>query len=83
MDKQFEGLDLKGFYTETTELLMKGSANKGIFAPFYRVICKLSDLLINKADFGQRAKKAYAVVVSGETAKYGNVILKKGVTPVA
>ena len=38
---------------------MKGSANKGIFAPFYRVICKLSDLLINKADFGQRAKKAY------------------------
>ena len=59
MDKQFEGLDLKGFYTETTELLMKGSANKGIFAPFYRVICKLSDLLINKADFGQRAKKAY------------------------
>ena len=33
--------------------------------------------------FYERAKKAYAVVVSGETAKYGNVILKKGVTPVA
>lgn len=32
--------------------------------------------------FYERAKKAYAVVVSGETAKYGNVILKKGVTPV-
>jgi L-fucose mutarotase len=31
--------------------------------------------------FYERAKKAYAVVVSGETAKYGNVILKKGVTP--
>ena len=31
--------------------------------------------------FYERAKKAYAVVVTGETAKYGNVILKKGVTP--
>jgi len=33
--------------------------------------------------FYERAKKAYAVVLTGETAKYGNVILKKGVTPVA
>ena len=32
--------------------------------------------------FYERAKKAYAVVLSGETAKYGNIILKKGVTPV-
>ena len=33
--------------------------------------------------FYERAKKAYAVVITDETAKYGNVILKKGVTPVA
>ena len=33
--------------------------------------------------FYERAKAAYAVVVSGETAKYGNIILKKGVTPVS
>ena len=33
--------------------------------------------------FYERAKKAYAVVLTGETAKYGNVIIKKGVTPVA
>ena len=32
--------------------------------------------------FYERAKKAYAIVITGETAKYGNVILKKGVTPV-
>ena len=32
--------------------------------------------------FYGRAKKAYAIVVSGEIAKYGNIILKKGVTPV-
>lgn len=29
--------------------------------------------------FYERAKKAFAVVMTGETAKYGNIILKKGV----
>lgn len=33
--------------------------------------------------FYERAKKAYAIVLTGETRKYGNVILKKGVTPVS
>lgn len=32
--------------------------------------------------FYERAKKACAVVLTGETAKYGNVIVKKGVIPV-
>ncbi|MCZ6674564.1 MAG: L-fucose mutarotase [Verrucomicrobia bacterium] len=31
--------------------------------------------------FYERARSAYAVVMTGETAKYGNIILKKGVTP--
>lgn len=31
--------------------------------------------------FYERAKKAYAIVITGETRKYGNIILKKGVTP--
>ena len=31
--------------------------------------------------FYDRAKTAFAIVVTGETAKYGNIILKKGVTP--
>ena len=30
--------------------------------------------------FYERAKKAYAIVLTGETRKYGNIILKKGVT---
>jgi len=30
--------------------------------------------------FYERAKSCYAVVLSGEKAKYGNIILKKGVT---
>lgn len=37
---------------------------------------------IDRFAFYARAKAAYAVVVTGETAKYGNLIIKKGVTPV-
>ncbi len=36
---------------------------------------------INRFEFYERAKRAFAVVMTGETAKYGNIILKKGVTP--
>ena len=31
--------------------------------------------------FYDRATTAFAIVMTGETAKYGNIILKKGVTP--
>ena len=37
---------------------------------------------VERFAFYERAKKTYAVVITGETAKYGNVIIKKGVTPV-
>jgi len=36
---------------------------------------------IERFDFYNRAKEAFAVVMTGETAKYGNILLKKGVTP--
>jgi L-fucose mutarotase len=36
---------------------------------------------IERFAFYDRAKKAYAVVMTGETVKYGNLILKKGVIP--
>lgn len=32
--------------------------------------------------FYERSRKAFAIVVTGEVRKYGNVIIKKGVTPV-
>jgi len=32
--------------------------------------------------FYERAKEAFAMVMTGDTAKYGNLILTKGVTPV-
>ena len=34
---------------------------------------------IDRFDFYDRAKDAFAVVMTGETKKYGNIILKKGV----
>lgn len=36
---------------------------------------------VERFAFYERAKQAFAVVMTGETAKYGNIILKKGVTP--
>lgn len=37
---------------------------------------------VERFAFYERARRAFAVVMTGETAKYGNLILKKGVTPV-
>lgn len=39
----------------------------------------LRETAINKFDFYDRAKKAYAVITTSEMALYANVILKKGV----
>lgn len=36
---------------------------------------------VERFAFYDRARQAFAVVMTGETAKYGNIILKKGVTP--
>jgi L-fucose mutarotase len=38
---------------------------------------------VERFAFYDRAKAAFAVVMTGETAKYGNLILKKGVTPIS
>ncbi|KAL3863442.1 hypothetical protein ACJMK2_005198 [Sinanodonta woodiana] len=35
--------------------------------------------MVERFSFYERAKKAFAVVHTGETAQYGNIILKKGV----
>lgn len=39
-------------------------------------------VFVPRFDFYERARKATAAVVTGETAKYGNILIKKGVTPV-
>ncbi|XP_017268346.1 fucose mutarotase isoform X2 [Kryptolebias marmoratus] len=42
---------------------------------------QISPEKVERFAFYERAKKAYAVVATGETALYGNLILKKGVIP--
>lgn len=37
---------------------------------------------IDRFAFYDKAKQAFAILMTGETAKYGNIILKKGVTTV-
>lgn len=36
---------------------------------------------VERFAFYERVKQAFAVVMTGENVKYGNIILKKGVTP--
>jgi L-fucose mutarotase len=38
---------------------------------------------IDRFAFYERARKVYAVLMTGEARKYGNILLKKGVTPSA
>lgn len=57
---------------ETSYLRAIHKTNPGV-APIER---------IERFAFYERAKEAFAVVMTGEMAKYGNIILKKGVTPV-
>ena len=38
---------------------------------------------IERFAFYERARKAHAIVMTGELRKYGNLLLKKGVTPVS
>ena len=37
---------------------------------------------IDRFEFYDKTKLAFAVLMTGETVKYGNIILKKGVTPI-
>jgi L-fucose mutarotase len=37
---------------------------------------------LDRFEFYERARHAFAVVATGETATYANILLKKGVTPV-
>ena len=39
-------------------------------------------IFMERFAFYERARRAFAIVATGETRKYGNILLKKGVTPV-
>jgi len=49
-------------------------------ASIQTVLCPVPRISrIDRFDFYERTRKAFAVVMTGETARYGNIILKKGV----
>ena len=64
---------------------MKGDALDPAVEKAYRAALKYDGKieLMERYAFYERAKKAYAIVLTGETRKYGNIILKKGVTPLS
>ncbi len=51
--------EVAAYYKALSAKLAKPSADLGEFAPAYDLICRLSELLENKADFGVRLKAAY------------------------
>ncbi|PIK33256.1 putative fucose mutarotase [Apostichopus japonicus] len=68
--------------------LVQSDKDQGLETPVWTEYQKLIDEAEHKKikmaqmerfAYYERAKKAYAVVATGETALYGNLILKKGV----
>ena len=64
--------------------LVPGETYKPEIWETYRAICKKQEYFkdfesVERFAFYERAKKAYAVIATSETALYANIILKKGV----
>lgn len=64
----------------------KDKLNPSVEQDYMRVIrqnisAAKSPLRLERFAFYERARKAYAIVITGELRKFGNLILKKGVTP--
>ena len=73
-------------YTEDSAIIMdltEGDRKKGMPTPAiwedYRKICGKTLCRLERFEFYERAKKAYAVIQTGEGRQYGNLILVKGV----
>ena len=88
VDDQF--VNAKGKPMDTVPLVMMAAVEGDTLDPEverrYRNALSLQapcpDIIrINRFAFYERAQKAFAIVITGERAKYGNILLKKGVTP--
>jgi L-fucose mutarotase len=74
-------------YSDPNLMLMEVMKGDKVETPIwdkYRTIAEKADSAtkigtIERFAFYERAKKAYAVIATGETALYANIILKKGV----
>jgi L-fucose mutarotase len=65
--------------------VVPGDSTKPVIWDRYRSIIKKSEPkfmdfeMVERFDFYERAKQAYAILATGESALYANIILKKGV----
>ena len=73
-------------YADNLMLMDKSECDRDLDIPIWEEYKKIAAentdkevVFIERYEFYERAKKAYAVVVTGESAIYANVILKKGV----
>ena len=62
---------------------VKGDPKPEIWGDYFDIATKADDNLregyLERFDFYERAKQAYAIIATGEEAIYANIILKKGV----
>ena len=73
-------------YDNNVFLMDKTAQDKDLDVPIWdeyrKIVSEHTDkepVFLERFEYYERAKKAYAVVVTGESAIYANVILKKGV----
>ena len=73
-------------YDSNVYLMDKTESDRDLDIPIWeeykKIVAEYTDaepVFLERFAFYERAKKAYAVVVTGESAIYANVILKKGV----
>ena len=73
-------------YDNNVYLMDKTDSDRDLDLPIWKeyrnIVADHTDrepVFLERFEFYERAKKAYAVVVTGESAIYANVILKKGV----
>lgn len=59
MDKHIEGVDTRTYYTNLYEEYKNRGTDKGLFGPSFKYLKALMHILILKADYGIRLKKAY------------------------
>ncbi len=73
-------------YDNNVYLMDKTESDRDLDIPIWEeykaIVAEHTDkapVFLERFEFYERAKKAYVVVVTGESAIYANVILKKGV----
>ena len=73
-------------YDNNVYLMDKTESDRNLDIPIWdeyrRIVAKHTDkepVFLERFEFYERARKSYAVVVTGEGAIYANIILKKGV----